>query len=290
MYERGVRGVYPPIQKTYPRVYARPYPAAMKFDVAEINRMSPPNLCGLRLWDLGVLVSVIAMLRGVIASGNGSVLLYGRMVVRYSESLRERTRDNLNMRIKAWVLQCPRRIAHVRRIIGEAAIRNWRKNRLADYALTKYFGDWRRKFPNGFSHKSTKPKRQAAPKYNGQTRAYNWKFFALVKIVNVRDFLYANRTSNAKKNAEEQEMQAASYKLWGVAPEGALILRTWKQPRGARTRKPILFTPNELEVEPEEAAAIEPPILVAQEAPKRIEGEVQSDTETRERLLDWQPP
>ncbi|PHS75370.1 MAG: hypothetical protein COB56_08045 [Robiginitomaculum sp.] len=36
-----------------------PYPATMKLDLIEINKLSPP-----RLWGLGVLVAVIAMLRG----------------------------------------------------------------------------------------------------------------------------------------------------------------------------------------------------------------------------------
>jgi len=36
-----------------------PYPATMKLDLIEINRLSPPGL-----WGLGGLVAVIAMLRG----------------------------------------------------------------------------------------------------------------------------------------------------------------------------------------------------------------------------------
>lgn len=258
----------------------------MKFDLIEINKLSPPNLCGLKLWDLGVLASVIALLREVMraSAGGGAVLVYGRMVLRYSESLRDKTRDNLNMRIKAWVLRCPHRIAHVRRIIGTAAIRNWRKNRLANYALTKYFGNWKHKFPDGFAHGDTKPKRQFTPIFTHTTRAYKWKLFALVKIVNVQGFLY--RIPGV--GTDEQDMRDAYFKLWGVEFTDAETTHAFKQPRGARTLDPIRFTPDELE--PEEGGETSPSAFATQDTPKRIESEAQSGTVTNELLPDWQPP
>jgi len=270
-------------QKTYPRFCACPYCANMKVDLIEINKLSPPGL-----WDLGVLASVIAMLRGVMASGHGSAFLCARMMLHFSESLRERTRDNLNMRIKAWVMLCPNRIAHVRNIIGEAAIRRWRTNRLADYALTRYFGDWQRKWPNGFSagRSDREPKRPCTPKYAGNIRAYNWKLFALVKIVNVQAFLYRK----PKPDQQSRQIQDAYYKLWGVELGDSEPVRKTTQPRGARSFKPIRFTPDELETEAETETA--PPIIITQDATKRIEREVEngSGAETGDPPFDWQPP
>ncbi|MCF6275348.1 MAG: hypothetical protein L3J05_06260, partial [Robiginitomaculum sp.] len=120
----------------------------MKLDLIEINKLSPPGL-----WDLATLSALTATLLAVIDArigGAQTARCCERMLVRQSRALRIKTRENLNMRIKAWVLQSPQRIAWVRRIIGERAIKRWRENRLADYALTKHFGDWQRKFPNGF--------------------------------------------------------------------------------------------------------------------------------------------
>lgn len=263
----------------------------MKYDLVEINKLTPPGL-----WDLGVLASVIAMLRGALRAhaGHVSELLYARMILQYSESLRERTRDNLNMRIKAWILLCPARIARVRRVIGEGAIKRWRTNRLADYALSKYFGNWRRKWPDGFggglSGKNAEPKRYAAPKYRGNTRPYTWKLFALVKIVNVHSFLYGKRPPNA----EEQDMRDAYYKLWGVDILADKIRAKWTQPRQARALKPIRFTPDELEVDGEETQSAQPvitmPVITMRGTPKRIEGAVQSETKTDEKPPSKKPP
>ncbi len=257
----------------------------MKLDFAQINRLSPPNI-----WDLGVLTSVISMLRAVLqASAGGSGLLCGRMLVRYSERLRARTRDNLNMRIKAWVLQCPHRIAHVRGIIGERAIRQWRKNRLANYALTKYFGEWQRKFPDGFTVSNVKPKRQSAPKFGGHIRAYTWKFFALVKITNVQRFLYKKPVTDT----EEQEIRDAYFKLWGMAADAETAhtqIHKWTQPRGARTLDPIRFTPDELKLDSEEGAETSTAIITVQDAPKRIESDIGFVKKSDDPLPEREPP
>ena len=254
----------------------------MKFDLVEINRLSPPGL-----WDFGVLVATIAMLRTVIraGAGGGTMLVYGRIVLRYSESLRAQTRDNFNMRVKAWVLQCPHRIAYVRRIIGAAAIKKWRMNRLADYALSKYFGDWKRKFPNGFTNNNKRPTPQSAPQFTHSLRPYIRKPFALVKIVNVQGFLYRK----PKPNAQDDEMRDAYYKLWGVGLTDSGTTHKWTQPRQPRTLNPIRFTPDELEPKAATKAKISP-LIGAPDAPIRIEGKVQSGTETHEPLPDWQPP
>lgn len=229
------------------------------------------------------------MLRGVIKAGVGghvSALFYGRMILRYSESLRAKTRDNLNMRIKAWVMQCPARVAHVRGIIGEAAIRRWHTNRLADYALSKYFGDWKHKWPHGFNggstHATKKPK--CTPRFNGKIRSYTWQPFALVKTLSVQGFLYGKRASN------DHEMQDAYYKLWGVDITDIPRLAMWTQPRQPRTMSPIRFTPTELDMDVEPKAENSPPIdapsmIMMQDAPRRIEGKVENS-----KLKPGEPP
>ncbi len=206
------------------------------------------------------------------------------------------------MRIKAWVLQCPVRAAHVRGIIGAVAIGQWRKNRLADYALTKYFGDWRRKWPNGFTNpdgfinNDTKLRRQTAPKFTCQPRAYKWKLFALVKIVNVRKFLFCTSKPDFQSSVrQESEMQDAYYKLWGVDILQTGCAGQWTTPRGARSFKPIRFTPyelelDELEVEPEEAKDLEQITLTVQDAPKRIKDNTQTETKSGEPPPDKKPP
>ncbi len=160
-----------------------------------------------------------------------------RMLARQSRDLRIKARENLNMRIKAWVLQSPDRIAFVCRIIGERAIKRWRKNRLADYALTKHFGDWKRKFRGGFGEAPQEQSRKPAVKPSPRT--YNWKPFALVKIVNVERFLYGR----SRPDPELEQNRAAHLKLWGVDIQDKNISR---MPRNNRAMKPICFTPDEL--------------------------------------------
>ena len=160
-----------------------------------------------------------------------------RMLARQSRALRIKARENLNMRIKAWVLQSPQRIGFVRRVIGERAIRRWRKNRLADYALTRHFGDWQRKFRGGFSGTQQEQSHKSAVKPTPRT--YNWKPFALVKIVNVERFLYGR----TKPNPELEQARVAHLKLWGV---DSTAMNKGGVQRGKRTIKPICFTPDEL--------------------------------------------
>ncbi|MCF6220597.1 MAG: hypothetical protein L3J65_05755, partial [Robiginitomaculum sp.] len=188
-----------------------------------------------------------------------------RMLARQSRDLRIKARENLNMRIKAWVLQSPQRIAFVRRIIGERAIKRWRKNRLADYALTRHFGDWKRKFPNGFAGVQQEQSRKPAVK--STPRTYNWKPFALVKIVNVERFLYGR----VRPDPEQEQSRAAYLKLWGVDISDKYKSGTL---RSKRTAKPVNFTLDELtpeaakgvpqdaknqgKVKPKKASAIQP--------------------------------
>lgn len=201
----------------------------MELDMHAIRRLSPRGL-----WSLAPIQALIGTLLAVIKSGSVGHYspLYRRMLVEQQMRLREKIFENLNMRIKAWVMQCPERIAWVRSIIGEAAIKHWRKNRLADYALRKYFGDWKRKFPNGFKNDGFGNKEQAKrqmrkPGFVHTARPYIWKPFALIKIINVSRFLYG-RPAPKTNTASAQH---------------------WTQPREKHTLKPVRFTPSELLVE-----------------------------------------
>ena len=161
----------------------------------EIRLLSPRGL-----WALAPVRGLIGALLLLVKSGGGQYApLYMRMLVQQSESLRKGIRENLNIRIKAWVMQCPARIAWVRGIISEETIKQWRKNRLADYALRKYFGDWKRKFPDGFKtdgFKNRQKKNQMRKSsFERTARPYIWKPFALVKIINVYGFLYGRPPS-----------------------------------------------------------------------------------------------
>lgn len=174
---------------------------------------------------------LIDMLLRLMNSGAG--LAYMSTVRRYRDELREKVQDNLNMRIKAWVLMCPARIEWVRQIIGEAAIRKWQKNRLADYALSKYFGDWQTKFPNGFTRDDSaeigKPPRIIVNK----TRAYNWKPFTLVKIANIERILFGQ---NISKPVADTAIEGMCKWQHASAPHM----------RAPRAMKPVEFTPHEL--------------------------------------------
>jgi hypothetical protein len=209
----------------------------MKLDLIEIQKLSPPGL-----WDLRVLSDFIACLLRVMDAGIGARLAYGSMVLKFSQELRDKTHDNLNMKIKAWVLQCPVRIDHVRRLIGEAAMRRWRQNRLLDYALTKTFGDWQTKFSNGFARKANKQRRSSTSTIIRKMRPYNWQPFALLKIKNVYGFLYGRPVFDP----DLEDQRAAHLKLWGVDILDAGTAHKCQQPRTKRSLKPVEFTPYEL--------------------------------------------
>jgi len=218
----------------------------MKLDLIAIHKLSPPGL-----WDTEALSAFISSLYLVMARGVGSRRVYGRMVLRFSRELREKIRDNLNMRIKAWVLQCPIRIAWVRGIIGETAIKRWQQNRLANYAFTRAFGDWKTKFSGGFARRANNQGRRFKAAFTQNMRTYTWKPFALVKTVNVYGFLYGQRGSDT----ERELVRAAYLKLWGVDIRDGGNIHKWRQPRLPRQLKPVEFTPYELV--PEEAEDFE---------------------------------
>ncbi len=256
----------------------------MKLDLVQINKLSPPGL-----WDVQVLSALIACLVQVKDGGIGPRLVYGRMIDKFSQELREKIHANLNMRIKAWVLICPARIIWVRQIIGEAAIRKWQKNRLADYALSKYFGDWRAKFSGGFVRPNggeiRKPQRMIMRTIMHKIRAYNWKPFALAKIANVERLLFGRHISKTNAGAAIEgmvieDMRAAYFKLWGVNMTDENEVLKWQQPRASRKMKPVEFTPQELA--PEEVNG-------AQDVVEKVVGERKSSSDSGWGILTYSP-
>ena len=112
---------------------------------------------------------------------------------------------------------------------------------MADYALSKYFGDWQSKWPVGFARPDNQHSRTYTPQHEQANRAYNGKHFALTKIVNVKRILYGQ----TKADPEADEIRAAYYKLWGTGIQETPT-RIWSQPRKERALKPVEFTPYEL--------------------------------------------
>ncbi|MCF6275935.1 MAG: hypothetical protein L3J05_09255, partial [Robiginitomaculum sp.] len=123
-------------------------------------------------------------------------------------------------------------------------------------ALTKHFGDWKRKFPNGFGGVQQKQSHKLAVK--PAPRTYNWKPFTLVKIFNVERFLFGHR----KPSPDSIELQAAYLKLWGVDIQDKTKSGA---PRSKRAMKPVSFTPDELA--PEAATGVS---QGAEKPPKKI--------------------
>jgi len=219
----------------------------MELDLIAIRKLSLAQHQN-KLWDLAQLTALISTLLSVISCGfcdGATVRLSGRMLKQYRRELRARTLDNFNMRIKAWVMQCPDRIAHVRRVIGETAIKKWRKNRLLDYAFTQAFGDWQAAFPNGLKRKGKVLSRKMSRKFTPSFRVYVWKPFALVKIANAERILFGQRTLYR----EAEECRAAYFKLWNVDIADAAWGEKSTQPREPRTINPVRFRPDELREE-----------------------------------------
>ena len=159
----------------------------MKLDLIAISKLSPPGLLDLR--DLAAMIvtlqKLVCMPIGTPAHGR----LYGRILAQFLRQLHQGKRDNFHLRVKAWVMQCPRRIAFVRKVIGEPAIKRWRTNRLLDYALSQKCKDWQVVFKDGldgFAALIGKNAPTSHPSKPGLRKSgtYNWKPFALNKIPN----------------------------------------------------------------------------------------------------------
>jgi len=75
------------------------------------------------LLDLQNLTSILASVINLSICSAGEARTYARMLMQHSKILRKYQQHNRNLKIKAWVLQCPARISKVRAIIGETTIK-----------------------------------------------------------------------------------------------------------------------------------------------------------------------
>lgn len=268
----------------------------MKLDLIEIRKLSPVGL-----WDLAELAALIAVVQRAIGLGIGTALdgrRYARMAAQYRRELREQTLDNFNIRIKAWVMQCPDRIAEVRRGIGEAAIRSWKTNRLLDYAFTETFGDWKSAFPQGLGgrfmarerarrEKLQKRRHRCTGKSKSGLRAYAWKPFALVKIDNAVRMLYGQPTTKPMPDPAADAKRAAYLKLWGVDIADGENQHKWTQPRQPRAVKPVRFTPDELV--PEAATGTPDDMVGRQEVGRQETDKIASSKTSAETSINTRP-
>ncbi len=101
----------------------------MKLDLPAINKLNPPGLHALE--DLQAFVLLLARVIGLGIAG--ASFAAASVLVRYNKELSKKNRANLDVKIKTWVLSCPGRIADVRSMIGEAAIKAWAKRMRAAY-------------------------------------------------------------------------------------------------------------------------------------------------------------
>jgi len=145
----------------------------MKLDLIEIDKLSPRGL-----YVLTELRAVVAVLVSVIKAGIGSareVRSYAFMLVQYRKTLRTQTQHNRNLKIKTWVMQCPKRTAWVRSVIGEATIRRWTVRMRAAYFSPAIM----------CSRHAEKPDENRKGKYGPRTI----KPFALAKLSQVEKLL-----------------------------------------------------------------------------------------------------
>jgi len=154
----------------------------MKLDLIAIEK-----LCPVGLTPLGGLRAFVSVLVAVIRLGIGSVRdkrSYAHMLVQHRKTLREQAQHNQSLKIKAWVKQCPQRIAWVRSIIGEAAIRSWIARLRAAYISPRWLGDEGNK-PGRQCRGEYRPRPYSPRPYSPQTG----KAFALARLSEVEKLL-----------------------------------------------------------------------------------------------------
>lgn len=194
-----------------------------------IEKLRPPGLL-----DVSVLTRVIVLLYGVIerhAHDSRAVLKLTRIIGRLQKQDRENRNFNLNMQIKMWVMQCQDRIAWVRGIIGEAAIRRWQRR--YDIALG-------RNVPSSLSQAATIKNKTPKDRVQRQlvhgvgrsraVRPYDWKRFGLVPLSEV---VIIAGVENSARNVTKVTNKIGQ----------------WSQPRSNREMKPVTFMPFELRLE-----------------------------------------
>jgi len=145
----------------------------MKLDLIAIEKLSPAGL-----YPLADLRMMISLLVRVIRAGIGSVRdkrSYAYTLVQHKRQLRDLSAHNQHLKIKAWVKQCPERVAWVRSVIGEATIRIWvARLRAAYVSPRKMRNDW-----EGKPGVKTKLKHRPRPR----------KAFALVRVSEIEKLL-----------------------------------------------------------------------------------------------------
>jgi len=230
----------------------------MKLDLTAIEKLCPAGITPLAELRAFVLVLVRVLELGI--GGARDVKSYAHMLAQHSQELRTKTRSNLNLKIKAWVLACPERIILVRSMIGEAAIRNWVARLRAAYTAPKSVGDRREKKPD--AERRDKP-RSYKPRIG--------KPFALVRLSEVEKLLpfrprwprnirpvFSSGTGNLRHAARLACTEHAN------KPHPA---------RPVHPQKPIRFFPSELGIKTREPEAEQVAQKYGEKPPPEISGE-----------------
>ena len=97
----------------------------MKLDLHAISKLNPPDI--LDLWGPEFVAQVLMGLVAAQVAGSLMMRKYSRALARHARELCALRTYNLNLRIRMWVLADPKRIAWVRGILGEPAIKRWQK-------------------------------------------------------------------------------------------------------------------------------------------------------------------
>ena len=222
----------------------------MRFDLTAIDKLSPPGLICLKS-----ITAMISSLLDIAEAGlksnigaNNHILMISRMVAHQSGRLNAYTLFNFKLRVKAWVLQCPKRITMARQMIGEAAIRKWELAWQVEYLLYLTLKDWNGTWPEGCLDgvpPVPKPVKRTKAKVARGLRTYNWKPFALAELPRFIEF-----------ETTPQSMDKAWDKAW--LPQRNK--NAWLQPREQRTMEPVIFYPRELRMAEVEKTKLAPKI------------------------------
>ena len=127
-----------------------------------------PQGASLHGWiNPGPLLTILEILRGAIVSRLGdskALRKLGRIIAIVSKESLLQHQYNLSLQIREFVLSCPKRIAFVRGVIGEQAIKLWR---------IRYANRFK---PGRYKDLPASAKDRKTPAH------YNWKFYALPDI------------------------------------------------------------------------------------------------------------
>jgi len=220
----------------------------MKLDLATIHKLTPPGL-----YELADLRAFVVLLVRVVRLGIGGgkyAKFYAHMLVRHTKELRTKTRANLNLKIKAWVLQCPKRIIQARSVIGEAVIRRWIIRMRAAYMSPRLMDAGLQK-----NRQAKNPDVKPGHIYRPGPR----KPFALARLEDVEKLLPFRprwpRTIEPVFTTETGNLRHGA-RLAGAEHMGKL--QQPNPPNPANSHKPVRFFPSELGVIIREAKTANP--------------------------------